>query len=407
MSVAPTSRLRVAVDGPDGTAVAGRAYVSERRGVVSTVFDYEPGYLGARFAYSLSPDLTMVDGKHSVSGLPGCFADSAPDRWGRNLIAKRVRAEGRDAGRPDATVREVDYLLGVSDVTRQGALRFAREDGPYLDVQQDVPRLMALPRLLHAADEVADDGDDMAAVKVLLDAGTGSLGGARPKASVRDGERLLIAKFPHHSDEWDVMAWEKTALDLAEQCGIRVPVRHLVDVGGRHVLLLERFDRVGQDRRGYISTMTLLGRQDGDGADYLEIAEGLSEHGSAVAGDLSELWRRIALSLMINNVDDHLRNHGLLREASGWRLSPAFDINPHPDIRVGRATTIGFVDEAEEGRSALLDSAREFGLDPEAASELWSQVAAAAAQWRDVARSNEIPESECARFAPALDRFRH
>jgi len=246
----------------------------------------------------------------------------------------------------------------------------------------------------------------MAAVKELLDAGSGSLGGARPKASVQDGERLLIAKFPHHSDEWDVMAWEKTALDLAERCGIRVPHRQLVDVGGRNVLLLDRFDRRVHGRVGYISAMTLLRASDGDQADYLEVAEALSEHGSNVSEDLAELWRRIAFSLIINNIDDHLRNHGLLRDAAGWRLSPAFDLNPHPDIGISRATTIGFVNDAEPARAALLESAADFGLDAAVARSAWEEILAATAPWRGVAVGNGITDASCDSFAPAIDRFR-
>lgn len=409
MTSTPTTHIYVAVD-LGGVAVrAGSAYVTERRGVVSVVFDYDAGYLADRRSYPLSPDLSLATGRHSLAGLPGCFADSAPDRWGRNLIAKRIRAQTRGEGRQPGSVQEVDYLLGVSDLTRQGALRFAlAEVGPYLDAEPGVPKLVALPRLLRAADAVAADGgdDDMAAVKELLDAGSGSLGGARPKASVQDGQKLLIAKFPHHSDEWDVMAWEKTALDLAERCGIRVPHRQLIDVGGRNVLLLDRFDRSEHGRVGYISAMTLLRASDGGQADYLEVAEALSEHGSNVSEDLAELWRRIAFSLIINNIDDHLRNHGFLRDTAGWRLSPAFDINPHPDIAISRATTIGFASDAEQAHAALLESAADFGLDAAAAQTAWEETLAATTPWREVAAGNGITDAGCDRFAPAIDRFR-
>lgn len=404
-SVTPT-RLHVSIDLGGRAHPVGVAHVNERRGVPSVVFEYEPDYARDPRAYALSPDLDLSSGRHSVTSLPGSFADSAPDRWGRNLIAKRHRASARAEGRSPG-IRETDYLIGVSDVTRQGALRFALSgDGPFLGQESDIPKLVELPRLLHAADDVATDGeDDLAAVKLLLDAGTGSLGGARPKASVRDGERLLIAKFPHPGDEWDVMAWEMTALDLAERSGISVPERRLIDLAGRHVLLLDRFDRHEGERVGYISAMTLLQRRDGERADYLEIAEALAEHGSSVSDDLAELWRRIAFSVVINNVDDHLRNHGFLRQGSGWRLAPAFDLNPEPAQGAGRATSIGFVETAVEAQGALMASAADFGLSDDRAHAIWTDVLAGTSAWRQVATVHGISDSACDRFAPVMDRF--
>lgn len=372
---------------------------------MTTVFSYEATYQADRRGYGLGPDLSLIDGRHHVPALPGCFADSAPDRWGRNLIRRRLLAEeDRD---PGATVREIDYLLGVSDATRQGALRFAHDAaGPFLSDAGGVPQLVALPHLLASADAVDGDEDDLAAVKALLDAGSGSLGGARPKASVLDDGRLLIAKFPHRRDQWDVMAWEKTTLDLAERCGIRVPARRLVQMGGRSVLLLERFDRQASGRLGYISAMTMLRASDGAQADYSEVAEALSEHGSDVADDLVELWRRMVFSVVVNNVDDHLRNHGFLREGAGWRLSPAFDINPHPDVSMSRVTTIGFAADPLRGHDALLDVAPDFGLDRSSAAAVYAEVLEGTSGWRTVADGNGVIRRERELFAPALDRFR-
>lgn len=410
MSAVATDRLYVAVERGGVTVSAGDAFVTERRRATSMVFDYDTGYLANRASYSLSPDLPMTAGRHPLTRLPGSFADSAPNRWGRNLIAKRVRAQARaDGGAQPRKLREVDYLLGVSDLTRQGALRFSTDPiGPYLGEKAGVPNLLALPTLLAAADVVAADGEnDIAAVKALLDAGSGSLGGARPKASVHDGDRLLIAKFPHHSDEWDVMAWEKTALDLAEASGIRVPGRRLELVGGRSVLLLDRFDRNEEGRIGYISAMTLLGHTDGMDADYTEVAEALSEHGTNVVEDLAELWRRIAFSLVINNVDDHLRNHGFLREGSGWRLSPMFDVNPNPDLAHERVTSIGFEYGADAGAEALMQSAADFGLNEDQATGIWAAVLQGTASWRAVASRNGVSDASSNRFAPVLNHFRN
>lgn len=171
----------------------------------------------------------------------------------------------------------------------------------------------------------------MTAIKDLLDAGSGSLGGTRPKASVRNGDCLLIAKFPCHHDDWDVMAWEKTALDLAERAGIGTPPREITLVGGKAVLILERFDRDRDRRLGDMSAMTMVERHDGIPGDYLEVAETLTEFGSRTGEDhLRQLWRRIAFWTAIHNTDDHLRNHGFLRDgSSGWRLSPVCDVNPN------------------------------------------------------------------------------
>ncbi len=386
----------------------GTAYVTERRGgrrgVVSARFVYDEGYVRRSDAFAISPDLPLADGGGTTEGLPGALADSAPDRWGRTLIQKGWRSNGPASdGRPTAPL-EVDFLLGVSDVSRQGALHYTVGESGFLAEGHSVPKLIELPRLLHAADVAANDGvDDGAAVQELLDAGSASLGGARPKASVRDGDGLFIAKFPHRSDEWNVMAWEKVALDLAERAGIRSTPRRMVDVGGRGVLLVERFDRQGDRRLPYISAMSLLGSRDGESRDYLEIAEAIGDHGGTVLDDLVELWHRIAFSVAINNVDDHLRNHGLLRAGSGWSLSPVFDVNPNPEPGAGRVTSIAFAVTRRDALASLLDSAGSFGMTADQAAERWARIRSVVYDWRAVARVNGIAESEIRRFAPVFD----
>lgn len=254
----------VSVELGGGPVDAGIAYFSRRRNVLSTTFRYLEEYSARSEAYAIDPAMPLAQGNHVIAGLPGAFADCSPDRWGKNLIAKQVRLRALREGASSPTISDVDYLLGVSDLTRQGAVRFrTSSEGPYLDPDLTVPKLVELPRLLRAADSVARDPDDMAAIKDLLDAGSGSLGGARPKASVRAGERLFIAKFPHHGDDWDVIGWEKTALDLAHRAGIEVPARRLVEVEGRSVLVLERFDRNADQRIAYLSAMTLVQGRDG------------------------------------------------------------------------------------------------------------------------------------------------
>ncbi len=239
--------------------LAGRAFLSSNRGRVTTVFRYDSGYLASKGAFPLDPALPLFKGSHAIQdGLPFAFADSAPDRWGRNLIRKRLQSLAPDGARREVT--DIDYLLEVSDTTRQGALRFTvaseNSDEKFLAGHADVPKLIELPRLLAACDRFVGDGD-LAAIKELLDAGAGSLGGARPKASVRDGGRLLIAKLSSLRDEWDVIAWEKTALDLAERACITVPGRRLERIAGRSVLLLDRFDRTPDGARiRYLSAMS-------------------------------------------------------------------------------------------------------------------------------------------------------
>ncbi|WP_030436308.1 type II toxin-antitoxin system HipA family toxin [Actinoplanes subtropicus] len=400
------SRVRAYTEIGGRTIATGEAYFSLRRGRLTATFSYDRDYIALPGAYAIDPALRLTTGSWPLpQGLPGAFSDAAPDRWGRNLIAKRLRAEAVAEGRVAPALDDRDYLLGVSDETRQGALRFKTDaDDVFQHPAPDVPKLIALPALLHAANTVAhDDPDNLDAIKTLLDAGTGSLGGARPKASVRDDERLLIAKFPHHGDAWSVIAWEKTALDLAESAGIPVPGRRLVGVDGSPVLLLDRFDREGARRVGYISAMTLLEAQDGQSRDYTEIAEVLPENSSAAVADLRQLWRRIAFSIAIHNTDDHLRNHGFLRHGSGWRLAPAFDVNPNPELAAERVTTVGGATRPVDEVNALLLYAESFGLTDNQARAVLREVAEAAEGWESVARRNGINQAEITRFAPTLN----
>lgn len=399
-----TDRAYLHLDaGAGGPIPVGEAYFTARAGrLLSTVVSYDTGYLALPGAFALSPSLPLVTGGQHASALPGFLADCSPDRWGRDLITRRHRAQARADERAAGTLTEVDFLLGVSDYSRQGAVRLSAEPaGEFLAQGTPVPQLLELPRLLRAAD-AASGKDDLGAVKALLEAGSGSLGGARPKASVRDGDRLLIAKFPHAHDDWDVMAWEKVALDLAADAGITVPASRLVRVDDRSVLLLERFDRSGAHRVAYISAMTLLDARDGDAHDYLEIAEVLPECSAAARADLRELWRRIAFSLLVNNTDDHLRNHGLLHRAGGWRLSPAFDVNPDPDGASERVTSIDGARERADALDALLGRAHAFDLSPSGAQQVLTEVSAAVGLWRDRAAQAGIGAREVAAFADAF-----
>jgi serine/threonine-protein kinase HipA len=396
--------LEVHVDLGGVTVLAGRTQFHRSRGNLgATTFQYDHTYLERPSAYPLDPALPLVSGTQQTSGLPGAFADSAPDRWGRDLIKKRERALARQESRRPRDFDDADFLAAVSDATRQGAIRYRAGGDPagrFLDPGHDVPRLIRLPELLHAADTAARDpgADDFDAVKVLLAAGTGSLGGARPKAAVLDDGHQLIAKFPHHDDDWDVMAWEATALDLAAASGVRVAEHRLVPVDGRHVLLLDRFDRDDHGHRvGYISAMTMLEQRDGDHADYVDLADRLAEEGARAKEDAHQLFRRVAVSVGLNNTDDHLRNHGFLRRRGGWTLSPAFDVNPNPDTQL-RQTTIAGADLPGDESEGLIELARSCRLAPAGARAVLAEVADAISRWQEVAGRNGVQQSQLARF---------
>jgi len=402
-------QLEVHVEIDGATVLAGTAYFHRGRGqLTSTTFNYEPGYIGLPGSYDLDPALPLTTGaQHIQGGLPGAFSDCAPDRWGRNLISKLERANAAAEERTVRRLDDADFLTGVSDITRQGGLRFRAEKGPFLAADSDVPKLIRLPELLRASEVAARDAGDsteLAAVKQLLAAGTGSLGGARPKASVQgpDGQ-MLIAKFPHPDDGWDVMAWEATALDLAEMAGVRVPGRRLEKLDGKHVLLLDRFDRIGSARVGYMSAMTALERRDGEGGDYEEIAEQLETISARPSDDAHELYRRVVFSVGVNNTDDHLRNHGFIRHGAGWVLSPAFDINPNPH-QEARQTAIAGTETREAAPAALDRFAVDCRLSSLEAEQVRRNVAGALANWREVARRNGVPAAELDLFAPAFQQ---
>lgn len=395
--------VEVHVDISGTTLLAGRAQFHRSRGTLtSTTFQYDTTYLENPTAYELDPALRMVSGTQQTRGLPGAFADAAPDRWGRNLIKKRERARARVENRRPREFDDADFLTEVSDQTRQGALRFRATTGDrpeFLSAGHEVPRLIRLPELLRAADAAANttEADDFEAVKALLAAGTGSLGGARPKSAVLDDTgRQMIAKFPHQHDEWDVMAWEATALDLAEAAGVRVSRRRLIRVEGRHVLLLDRFDR-DPARIGYMSAMTVLELHDGDQSDYSDIADRLAEVSAQASADARELFRRVAVSVGLNNTDDHLRNHGFLHGRGGWSLSPAFDVNPNPNAEM-RQTAIAGADLPADQAEGLKELARLCRLSQDEARTILSEVAEAIADWRDAARRNDITTAEFGRF---------
>jgi len=378
-------------------------YSQVRRRTVTSSYRYSDDYLAADGAYALEPALPLTLAAQPLDAvLPRSWADAAPDRWGRTLIERRWRASASGAG--DRAHDDRDYLLAVSDLTRQGALRFRRDgDAQFVAEATSVPPLVELPRLLRASDAVVRDNDDFAAVKALLDAGTASLGGARPKASVRDGDTLHIAKFPRPGDEWNVMLWESIALELASRCGVQVPAWQILPIDGRQVLVLQRFDRLGSRRIGYISALTLTQGRDGELGDYLTIADELAAHGAQVASDLRQLWLRIAVGVALHNTDDHLRNHGFLRAKAGWVLAPAFDINPEPVAATRHATALGGRDDSRGMAEQLIEQAAAFDVSTDEARAHCVRVADVVSQWREAAQASGALEREIERIAEAID----
>ncbi|MFL9863086.1 HipA domain-containing protein [Paraburkholderia fungorum] len=338
----------------------------------------------------------------------GAFSDASPDRWGRLLMRRRLeRAQRAGQANPKTRLYESDYLTGVHDAYRAGALRFRRDDeGPFLDDQHDIaaPPFVQLRALEAASLALERDKDNMASeadewLRMLIAPG-GSLGGARPKASVVDpAGHLWIAKFPSVRDDYDVGAWEMVVYALAKACGLDVPDALVRRFGSaHHTFLVKRFDRTAQGRRRHFaSAMNLTGHQDGDdastGVSYLEIAQVLMTDGASTDADLRELWSRVVFNVLVSNTDDHLRNHGFLLEPSrGWALSPAFDMNP-----VAHAHGLKLnISESDNAMSLELAQsvAPYFRVSVDQAEEIISNQILVVSQWRTIADSLSISHRE-------------
>ncbi len=389
----PDREVDVLVQLAGEDVLAGRLWAHRRQNVESATFAYAPGYLARKDSYPLDPALPLVSGQLQTPerrSIFGAFSDCSPDRWGRMLIRRRHGQSGADDSMGERTFGEVDYLLGVRDDLRQGALRFRDPDtDEFLASEgEGVPHLVDLPQLLDYADRAERDVANQEELDVLLKGGS-SLGGARPKAHVIDRRgRIGIAKFPRpEGDEWDVPGWEAVTLSLARDAGIDAAPSELEEIAGRSVHVVDRFDRRGGSRVGYASAMTLLEAGVGEPRSYLDLVEVIEEESDRATADLCELWRRIAFSILVSNTDDHLRNHGFLRATTGgWSLSPAFDVNPNPEPGPK------FLSTSIDGRSnaasieLLLDVAEFFRLDDEQTRTILVEVGEATSRWREVAR---------------------
>jgi len=391
--------------------LVGRLWASAAKGREAAAFEYDTAWLSNPARFALEPALTLGPGPyHTAPGraLFGALGDSAPDRWRRTLIARAERRRAAVHKQKSRALREIDYLLGVSDETRQGALRFSLKlNAPFVSAaaQGQVPPLVQLPHLLAAAERILADDETADDLRLLLAPGS-SLGGARPKASVRDRDGgLLIAKFPAGSDLVDAVRWEAVALTLARRSGIRVPEWRMEPIADARVLLLRRFDRHADMRTPFLSAMSMLSATDHEVCSYVEIADALRQHGAAAQQDLAELWRRIVFNVRISNLDDHLRNHGFLYDGlAGWRLSPAYDLNPVPAELRARllSTPIGLDGDPTASVELAMEVAPEFGLKPDDARSIAAEVGNVVTRWRRVAKSLGVSAPEMDRMASAF-----
>lgn len=402
-----TETVEVHIDHGGETRLVGRCRYAAKAHSQSSVFEYADEWLSYSEAFALDPaslplDLHTIYTSSEKSALPGAMRDTAPDRWGRQLVRRAFRKSGKKR-----TLSEIDYLLALNDRTRIGALRYKREGEIGFDRgigRYRVPPLIQLPALLNAADAVHSNTEAAEDLKLLLSEGS-PLGGARPKSAVIDKNgQLAIAKFPKPDDGRSIPHGEILALALAQKAGLNVALGQLLNVAGRPVALIRRFDRAGEHRLPFVSAMSLLGLNDGDTATYTDIAECIRMYSSVPIEDLHELWRRIVFGVMIGNLDDHLRNHGFLYDEDGkWRLSPAYDLNPVPLEEKLRELTTWISDEGPEATVGLARrTAPFFALRDSQAEQIIAEVSQVTANWRETARQLGMSAADIAAYASAF-----
>jgi len=403
----------------NGPHLMGRLFVSRLRGKEVFQFEYDPPWLENEWVFQLDPELHRYSGRQFPTSEKtnfGVFLDSMPDRWGRQLMLRRKSILARNEGRKPRQLFDSDYLLGVYDLQRQGALRFKLAgESSFLndDSTHAIPPWSSLRELEHACHVVErDEGDASASMQWLnmLMAPGSSLGGARPKAGVMDSAgRLWIAKFPSQNDDCNVGAWEMIVNELAQKAGLRVAEGRMTRLQSRHhTFLSKRFDRTAAGKRmHFASAMTMLQRNDGDdfstGASYLEIADFIMRYGCNPNADLEELWSRIVFSMLVKNTDDHLRNHGFMLKSDGWSLSPAYDMNPNPK---GHGLRLNV---SENDNSLDLDLALSvadyFRVNKTRSAIIIKRLTDAVASWRNHAASHNLSDHETDMMAPAFLRY--
>ncbi len=373
--------VEVHIDWQGEPHIVGRLYPAERGASVS--FEYAAEWLSRPDVFAIDPTaLPLQRAPHHAPVLFGALQDCGPDRWGRMLIERAVRKKILQ----QKPFRDIDYALALDDHSRIGALRFRQEsDGPFLAPGSGkLPPIVRLAALLRATEAIHNDTETANDLKFLLGEGS-PLGGARPKSAVElaDGS-LGIAKFPKPDDTRDIAAGEILALTVAGEAGIRTAGHRLITAGRRGVAVITRFDRAGAHRVPFISAASLLGLSPDNPGAYTLMADGIRQFGDDVTGDLRELWRRMVFSLLASNFDDHLRNHGFLMHQPGrWSLSPAYDLNPVPEIDRARMNQTAITEDgADPAISGALAAAARFGLKAAEARAILKEVFKAVSGWR-------------------------
>jgi serine/threonine-protein kinase HipA len=376
-------------------------------------FEYNKDWLKSNQVFLLDPEIGLYSGTQYPVKKDnfGVFMDSMPDTWGRKLMLRRAAQTARIKGESTPKLYEIDFLLGVHDTSRMGALRFKLDpEGPFLDDNKDNPtppithlRELQASVKAYEEDEEGKNGDEW--IPILFAPGS-SLGGARPKANVIDLDgHLCIAKFPSKSDTTDKAAWEYLAYELADRAGINMPICTLEKVRGPyHTFLSRRFDREAEQRIHFASAMTMTGNSEDTIRDatpsYLEIAEFIQTYGSNIKADLHQLWRRIVFHMAISNTDDHFRNHGFLLEEKGWRLSPAYDINPSID-KNGLALNVDMDNNALDFELAK-SVGQFFQLNEDQMDQILHEIVTAVKDWRVLASKLGISQAEQETMSPAF-----
>lgn len=390
----------------------GLLSAQQAKGKKAFSFEYEKDWIQSKEQMLLDPDIEWYSGQQYPNRKEnfGVFFDSMPDTWGRTLMKRRAVQHAKLEGKV-SSLYDIDFLLGVYDEGRMGGLRYKLDkEGPFLDnnPHSAIPSMSSIKELQYAAKILESDEDSEAVKKwlAILIAPGSSLGGARPKANVRDGNGdLWIAKFPSQSDTNDKAAWEFLAYRLALKAGVEISESKIEKISGKHhTFLTKRFDRKNGERIHFASAMTMTGNNEDTlkekAASYLDIAEFIQYTGAQNKQDLHQLWRRIVFNISISNTDDHLRNHGFILTEKGWVLSPAYDLNPSIE-KDGLALNID-----SENNALDVDLAKSVGdyfqLLPNEMDKIINDVHTTIRDWKGVAKEIGISRADLEIMAPAF-----